>query len=124
MDAGILEGVTRNAVIEIARKAGYETHERAMTRHDVYTSDEVFLTGTAAEVIPVVKVDNRPIGTGKPAPSSKTSRQDLKSSRGNNGNQQSTPTTEPPGRRPSEGRTNHDHGNQKGRRRDRFQQGG
>jgi branched-chain amino acid aminotransferase len=68
LDAGILEGVTRNAVIEIARKAGYETHERAMTRHDVYTSDEVFLTGTAAEVIPVVKVDNRPIGTGKPGP--------------------------------------------------------
>lgn len=68
LDAGILEGVTRNAVIEIARKAGYPTHERAMTRHDVYTSDEVFLTGTAAEVIPVVKVDNRPIGTGKPGP--------------------------------------------------------
>jgi branched-chain amino acid aminotransferase len=68
LDAGILEGVTRNAVIEVARKAGYATYERAMTRHDVYTSDEVFLTGTAAEVIPVVKVDNRTIGTGKPGP--------------------------------------------------------
>jgi branched-chain amino acid aminotransferase len=68
LDAGILEGVTRNAVIEIARAAGYVTLERSMTRHDVYTADEVFLTGTAAEVIPVVKVDNRPIGTGKPGP--------------------------------------------------------
>jgi branched-chain amino acid aminotransferase len=68
LDAGILEGVTRNAVIEVARKGGYATFERAMTRHDVYTADEVFLTGTAAEVIPVVKVDNRPIGTGKPGP--------------------------------------------------------
>lgn len=68
LDAGILEGVTRNAVLEISREAGYVTEERPMTRHDVYTADECFLTGTAAEVIPVVKVDNRPIGTGKPGP--------------------------------------------------------
>ncbi|MBY0588093.1 branched-chain-amino-acid transaminase [bacterium] len=68
LDAGILEGVTRNAVMEVARKAGYAMSERSMTRHDVYTADEVFLTGTAAEVIPVVKVDNRLIGTGKPGP--------------------------------------------------------
>lgn len=68
LDAGILEGVTRNAVLELSREAGYPTFETAMTRHDVYTADECFLTGTAAEVIPVVKVDGRPIGSGKPGP--------------------------------------------------------
>jgi branched-chain amino acid aminotransferase len=65
-DAGILEGITRGAVLELARAAGIPTHEAALTRHDVYVADEVFLTGTAAEVIPVVKVDGRPVGTGKP----------------------------------------------------------
>lgn len=66
LDAGILEGITRNAVLELSRKAGYPTDERTMTRHDVLTADECFLTGTAAEVIPVVKVDGRTIGDGKP----------------------------------------------------------
>jgi branched-chain amino acid aminotransferase len=66
LDAGILEGVTRNAVMELARAAGVPVQEPALTRHDVYTADECFLTGTAAEVIPIVKVDGRPIGTGKP----------------------------------------------------------
>jgi branched-chain amino acid aminotransferase len=68
IDAGILEGITRDAVIELARKANIKVVERAMDRHDVYTADECFLTGTAAEVIPVVEVDGRPIGTGKPGP--------------------------------------------------------
>jgi branched-chain amino acid aminotransferase len=67
-DAGILEGVTRNAVLELARAAGIPTQEAALTRHDVYAADECFLTGTAAEVIPVVKCDGRPIGSGKPGP--------------------------------------------------------
>jgi branched-chain amino acid aminotransferase len=67
-DAGILEGITRNAVMELARAAGFEVREMALTRHDVFTADELFLTGTAAEVIPVVKCDGRPIGTGKPGP--------------------------------------------------------
>jgi branched-chain amino acid aminotransferase len=67
-DAGILEGVTRNAVIEMARAANIPVQETALLRHDVYTADECFLTGTAAEVIPVVKCDDRPIGTGKPGP--------------------------------------------------------
>jgi branched-chain amino acid aminotransferase len=67
-DAGILEGITRGAVLELARAAGIPTHEVALTRHDVYVADEVFLTGTAAEVIAVVKVDGRPIGGGKPGP--------------------------------------------------------
>jgi branched-chain amino acid aminotransferase len=68
IDAGILEGITRNAVIDLARAAGIEVQEIALTRHDVYSADECFLTGTAAEVIPVVKCDGRPIGNGKPGP--------------------------------------------------------
>ncbi|RMF91996.1 MAG: branched-chain-amino-acid transaminase [Planctomycetota bacterium] len=67
-DAGILEGITRNVVIELAREAGLEVLEVPLTRHDVYAASECFLTGTAAEVIPVVKVDDRPIGDGKPGP--------------------------------------------------------
>jgi branched-chain amino acid aminotransferase len=68
IDAGILEGVTRDAVIELAQQAGIEVREVPLTKHDVYIADEVFLTGTAAEVIPVVKVDSRTIGSGKPGP--------------------------------------------------------
>jgi branched-chain amino acid aminotransferase len=67
-DAGILEGITRDAVIELARKANYEVREVALTRHDVYIAEECFLTGSAAEVIPVVKVDRRKIGSGVPGP--------------------------------------------------------
>ncbi len=68
LEAGILEGVTRDAVIEIARVAGIEVREFPLTKHDVYIADECFLTGTAAEIIPVVRVDSRVIGTGKPGP--------------------------------------------------------
>lgn len=68
IDAGILEGVTRNAVIELAKQAGIAVQEMALTRHDIYAADECFLTGTAAEVIPVVKCDGRALGTGKPGP--------------------------------------------------------
>jgi len=68
IDAGILEGITRDAVIELARQAGIDVVERSMDRHDIYTADECFLTGTAAEVIPVVECDGRPIGSGKPGP--------------------------------------------------------
>jgi branched-chain amino acid aminotransferase len=68
IDAGILEGVTRDAVIELAQESDIEVREVPLTKHDVYIADEVFLTGTAAEVIPVVKVDSRVIGTGKPGP--------------------------------------------------------
>jgi branched-chain amino acid aminotransferase len=68
IDAGILEGITREAVIGLAREAGVEVHERTMDRHDIYTADECFLTGTAAEVIPVVECDGRSIGAGKPGP--------------------------------------------------------
>ena len=64
--AGALEGITRNAIMEIGKKLGYEVREELFTRHDVYVADEVFLTGTAAEVIAVTMVDGREIGTGKP----------------------------------------------------------
>ena len=63
---GILEGVTRNSVIDLARDAGMQVEERVFTRHDLYIADECFLTGTAAEVIPVVKIDRRAIGDGQP----------------------------------------------------------
>lgn len=63
---GALVGVTRNTIIEIAEEKGYDIEEKVFTRHEVYTADEVFLTGTAAEVIAVVKVDGRIIGEGKP----------------------------------------------------------
>jgi branched-chain amino acid aminotransferase len=63
---GILEGITRNAVMDLARRQGIPVEERLFTRYDVYIADECFLTGTAAEVIPVIKVDGRPIGEGVP----------------------------------------------------------
>jgi branched-chain amino acid aminotransferase len=75
IDAGILEGITRDAVIELARGAGIAVYERTMDRHDIYTSDECFLTGTAAEVIPVVECDGRSIGSGRPGPVTRDLRQ-------------------------------------------------
>ena len=68
LEAGILAGVTRDAVIDVARDAGIKVREMPLTKHDVYIADECFLTGTAAEVVPVVRVDSRPIGTGTPGP--------------------------------------------------------
>jgi branched-chain amino acid aminotransferase len=67
-DAGILEGITRDAVIRLARESGRTVLETTLIRHDIYIADECFLTGTAAEVVPVVSLDGRPIGTGKPGP--------------------------------------------------------
>ena len=64
--AGILIGITRNVVMELATKMGIQVKEELMTRYDLYIADECFLTGTAAEIIPVVKIDGRTIGTGKP----------------------------------------------------------
>ena len=63
---GTLRGITRDSILEIARKTKMPAHEHVITRHEVYISDECFLTGTAAEIIPVVKVDGRVIGNGKP----------------------------------------------------------
>lgn len=63
---GTLRGITRDSILELARKNKITAHEHVITRHEVYISDECFLTGTAAEVIPVAKVDGRVIGRGKP----------------------------------------------------------
>ena len=63
---GTLRGITRDAILEIARENKIPAHEHVITRHEVYISDECFLTGTAAEIIPVVKVDGRTIGQSKP----------------------------------------------------------
>jgi len=63
---GTLRGITRDAVLEIADKEKIDTHEHVITRHEVYNADEAFLTGTAAEVVPIVKIDGRQIGNGKP----------------------------------------------------------
>ncbi|MBU9889422.1 MAG: branched-chain-amino-acid transaminase [Candidatus Omnitrophica bacterium] len=63
---GALKGITRQAILEIAEKIKLPFEERVITRHDLFNADEVFLTGTAAEVIPVVKIDGRSIGPGHP----------------------------------------------------------
>jgi branched-chain amino acid aminotransferase len=63
---GTLRGITRDAVLDLAREGKIPVHEHVLTRHELYISDECFLTGTAAELIPVVKVDGRTIGDGKP----------------------------------------------------------
>ena len=66
--AGALRGITRGVAIEVAEELGLEVVETDITRHDVFIADECFLTGTAAEVIPVIKADGRVIGTGKAGP--------------------------------------------------------
>jgi len=65
---GALKGITRDAVIDIARKKKMRVEERPMTRHELFNAHECFLTGTAAELIPVVRVDGRTVGTGRPGP--------------------------------------------------------
>lgn len=69
--SGILKGVTRDTVIDLAREAGLEVREEFLTPFDIYEADEAFLTGTAAEVIPMVTLDRRPLGNGKPGPITK-----------------------------------------------------
>lgn len=68
IDAGILEGITRNAVLELAQQHGIPCAEIPFTRHDIFVAEECFLTGSAAEVIPVVRLDGRTLGDGKPGP--------------------------------------------------------
>ena len=65
---GALDGITRAVIVELAEKMGIPFKERSLTRYDIFTADECFLTGTAAEVIPVIALDRRVIGTGKPGP--------------------------------------------------------
>ncbi len=68
LSAGALYGITRGIVLEMGREAGLTTGEPDLTRYDLYNADECFLTGTGAELIPVVKIDGRLIGDGKPGP--------------------------------------------------------
>lgn len=66
--ASILEGITRDSVMRIARDEGYTVEERDITREELLVADEIFLTGTAAEITPVLEVDGKPVGDGKPGP--------------------------------------------------------
>jgi branched-chain amino acid aminotransferase len=68
LSAGALYGITRNTVIELAKEAGLTVSEPNLTRYDLFNADECFLTGTGAELIPIVKIDGRTIGTGTPGP--------------------------------------------------------
>ena len=75
---GTLRGITRDSVLEIAKRLKIPTHEHVITRHELYISDECFLTGTAAEIVPVVKIDGRVIGRGRPGPVTKRLMQEFK----------------------------------------------
>ena len=66
--AGALEGITQSSIVTIARDLGYEVETANLLRSDLYIADEAFLTGTAAEVVPIRSVDDRPVGTGEPGP--------------------------------------------------------
>jgi branched-chain amino acid aminotransferase len=68
---GILEGITRNLAMDLARKRGIPVHERVLIRHDLHVADECFATGTAAEIIPITEIDGRPVADGKPGPITK-----------------------------------------------------
>ena len=70
-EAGALEGITQDSVWTIATDLGYEVTTDALIRTDLYTADEAFLCGTAAEVVPIREVDDRPVGTGRPGPVTK-----------------------------------------------------
>ena len=72
LDAGSLRGITRAAVMDIASDLGIPCREQALTRYDLWTAEECFLTGTAAEVIPCVEVDHRQVGNGEPGPTTKS----------------------------------------------------
>ena len=65
---GILEGVTRKVMLELCRKLQIPVVEKTLQRHDLYVADEFFITGTGAEVVPVTKIDGRPISNGQPGP--------------------------------------------------------
>ena len=68
LSAGALYGITRGVVIEMAREEGLAVLEPNLTRYDLFNADECFLTGTGAELIPVVRIDGRVIGKGRPGP--------------------------------------------------------
>ena len=75
LSAGCLDGVTRNSVMTLLSDDGYEVREKVVHRSDLYYCDELFMTGTAAEVTPVREVDNRPVGPGRPGPVTRRAQQ-------------------------------------------------
>ena len=75
---GILEGITRNVVMELCQKRGLEVEMSFLTAHDMYVADECFVTGTGAELIPVVNLCGRSIGSGKPGPITKALLEDFR----------------------------------------------
>ena len=74
---GILDGITRGLVMELAGKRNIVVHEKSLIRHDLYVADECFATGTAAEIAPITEIDRRPVGDGKPGPITKQLTQDF-----------------------------------------------
>ena len=72
LGASILDGITRNTIIDLARETGYDLQERDVARSELYTSDEIFLTGTAAGVVPVITVDRKRVGDGLVGPVTKS----------------------------------------------------
>ena len=76
--SGILKGVTRGFVIDLARRRGGCVLERPLTRHELYTAEECFITNTSSEILPVVRVDERMIGNGRPGPVTKALGEDFK----------------------------------------------
>ncbi len=75
---GVLRGITRQTVMDLARRHQVDVREELLTRHELFNADEVFLTGTAAEIVPVVKIDGRVIGKGSPGALTKTLQQDFR----------------------------------------------
>jgi branched-chain amino acid aminotransferase len=68
LNAGILPGITRDSIMSLAQDMGYSVIEQNFVRSEMYLADELFFTGTAAEVTPIREVDRRPVGDGKPGP--------------------------------------------------------
>lgn len=77
ISSGALNGITRAVIIRLAKKLGYEVTERSITPNEMFTADEVFFTGTAAEVAPIREINKRVIGTGKPGPITKRIKQEF-----------------------------------------------
>ncbi|GMU38313.1 MAG: branched chain amino acid aminotransferase [Phycisphaerae bacterium] len=75
--AGILDGITRAVVMELARRRNLPVDEKALIQFDLYVADEIFATGTAAEIVPVTSVDRRVVGDGKPGPITRQLMQDF-----------------------------------------------
>jgi branched-chain amino acid aminotransferase len=75
VSAGCLEGITRHTVMTLLREDGHRVEEGRLTRSDLYYADEVFFTGTAAEVTPIREIDRRPVGAGRPGPVTKRAQQ-------------------------------------------------